>query len=327
MNVSVCLTTFNEERTIGDLIQSLLSQSKKPDEIVIVDSHSKDQTASIIRYYQKRHKFIKLITENSSRAKGRNIAVKHSENEIIAMTDAGCIAEHDWLEKITDPFKDKRTEIVAGFYDMEATTPLKKAFSVFLGITPKRFDPSFMPSTRSIAFTKTAWIKAGGFPENLEDTAEDTLFNFKAARSGIRFFRVKKARVLWHMPDTVQEYSNKIYFYALGDAKSGVWTSNVGGVTAHNIKVLTKMMVYLSGIVLFSMGTFDPFYARVFFVLLLLYVFNAFRKVFSTYDDWKAGLLGIVIQFITDYSSMAGFVGSFIPEGHERRLKKSLLAR
>ena len=37
MKVSVCITVYNEERSISKLVESLLRQSKKPEEIVIVD--------------------------------------------------------------------------------------------------------------------------------------------------------------------------------------------------------------------------------------------------------------------------------------------------
>jgi len=37
MKISVCITVFNEEESIGKLLDSLINQSKKADEIVIVD--------------------------------------------------------------------------------------------------------------------------------------------------------------------------------------------------------------------------------------------------------------------------------------------------
>ena len=64
MNVSICLTLKNEEGSIADLLNSLLNQSKKPDEIIIVDGGSEDTTLDLIRHYQKKDKRIKLLIEN-----------------------------------------------------------------------------------------------------------------------------------------------------------------------------------------------------------------------------------------------------------------------
>src|SRR3989304_5681633 len=103
MKLSVCITVLNAEGLIAPLLQSILSQSKKPNEIVIVDGGSKDNTVEIIKHFQKKNKSIRLLLEKCLRARGRNLAVEISNNDIIAMTDAGCIAQKDWLEKITAP--------------------------------------------------------------------------------------------------------------------------------------------------------------------------------------------------------------------------------
>ena len=76
MNISLCITTFNEEGSIGSLLNSLLSQTRKPDEILIVDGGSTDKTIEVINHYQKRFGKIKLLKEKCTRAKGRNLGVE-----------------------------------------------------------------------------------------------------------------------------------------------------------------------------------------------------------------------------------------------------------
>ena len=167
MNISICITVLNEEESIGKLLDSLLVQSKKASEIAIVDGGSSDKTVEIIRHYQKKHSFIRLIIEKSSRARARNIAVDFAKSEVIAMTDAGCIADSDWLKNITTPFETGKVDVVAGFYKMVGKTNFQKAESVFMGVTPRKFNHKFLSSTRSIAFTKKIWDEVGGFPEKV----------------------------------------------------------------------------------------------------------------------------------------------------------------
>ncbi len=84
MKVSVCITTFNEEQSIEKLLKSILSQTKVPDEIVIVDGGSTDKTVERIRNYKK----VRLIiSKGTSIAKGRNLAVKKAIYSMIAMTE------------------------------------------------------------------------------------------------------------------------------------------------------------------------------------------------------------------------------------------------
>ena len=132
MQVSVVVTVFNEEASIKALLDSLLHQTKKPDEIVVVDGGSTDHTYELLKSYREKHKTIKLFREKGSIAHGRNKSIKHASFDVIAQTDAGCVAKNDWLEKITKPFEDPNVGLVAGFYHMCAATPFQKAAALFL---------------------------------------------------------------------------------------------------------------------------------------------------------------------------------------------------
>ncbi len=306
MKVSVCITTLNEGRFISSLLDALLLQSKKPDEIVIVDACSTDNTIEIIKDYQKKSKRIKLIVKKCSRAEGRNLGIALSKNEIIAITDAGCVPKKDWLKKIVGPLKSKNVDISAGFYRMLAFNSLEKAFTVFLGTDAKSFGRNYLPATRSIAFKKEAWRKVGGFPERLKDTAEDTVFNYKCVVSGLRYARVKDAQVDWKMPSSLSEFSKKIFKYAKGDAESGIWLHPLKGFKSHNIKALLVVSRYLVGI-LITIFLFKGNLALI-IGLLASYFYYAFRKVYVKTASLVSGIWGVVVQIIADFCVMAGFM-------------------
>ncbi len=301
MKVSVCITTFNEERSIKSLLKSLENQTKKADEIVIVDSESTDSTVGIIKKYRK----VRLIIKKCSRSRGRNVSIGKAKYNIIAMTDAGCSLQSRWLERITEPFKDSEVDIVAGFYKMETKTSFQKALSVFLGKID--FDNKFLPSTRSIAFTKKIWRRVGGFPENLNDTAEDTIFNYKAIKKGAKIVRVKNAIVYWSIPQDIKTGMKKIYLYAKGDAKSKLFWHPTKKLRSHNIKVLLVFLRYFVGLVFILLAFNNRFFLIPIGFFLIFYIFWAFYKVYKRFGDLKAGVWGVVIQFLADLSVMAGF--------------------
>lgn len=312
MKVSICITVFNEEDSISKLIESLINQTKKADEIVIVDGGSKDKTLEIVKHYQKKFKYIKLLAENCTRAHGRNLGVEIAKNNIIAITDGGCVADKEWLKNITKPFETSRVDIVAGFYRMIGKNNLQKAESVFLGVTPRKFDHNFLPSTRSIAFTKNAWDVVGGFPEDNNNSAEDTDFNYKAVKLGLNYSRVKNAIVEWGIPVTLKDFYEKIKAYAKWDVRYGIWWHPTQQLMSHNIKSLSKFLRYFIALVLVVLSIYDTRLFPILLIYILSYLIWSYRKVFLEFGDWKVAIWGPVVQVVSDLAVMQGFISGII---------------
>jgi cellulose synthase/poly-beta-1,6-N-acetylglucosamine synthase-like glycosyltransferase len=288
--VSVCVTTFNETgERVKKLLDALSKQTLKPDEIIIVDAKDYD---------------------NCSRSKGRNIAIKKAKNEIIAITDVGCLPHSDWLEKLVKPFDPttsrlRGASVVSGGYKMVAKNNFEKAESVFLGVKQNDMDKDFIPSARSMAFTKTIWKKVGGFPEDLDDTAEDTVFNLNLIEAGAKFVTVKTAVIEWEMPATIKEFAKKIHKYAKGDAQSGIWWHPVKKWRTHNIKVLTIFARYIVAIATI---------AKLLNYSMTLGYSSAIALI-CIYSLWaykKAGLWGILLQFVSDFAAVSGFLNGIV---------------
>jgi len=172
MKVSIIITVKNEENSITRLLDSLKAQTRQPDEIVIVDGGSTDRTVEIIRSYYDALPIKLLVKPGANISQGRNEAIRAASGEIIASTDAGVRLVPNWLESLLRPFEEGAA-VVSGFFlpDVEG------AFETAMGATvlPDLSDinpQKFLPSSRSVAFTKEAWEKVGGYPEWL-DYCED----------------------------------------------------------------------------------------------------------------------------------------------------------
>ncbi len=313
MKISVICTVLNEESSIRALLNSLLKQSLKPDEIVLVDGGSKDRTREIIGEYTKKNRRIRLYVERGSIAHGRNVAVRDAKNDIVAQIDAGCVARKDWLKKIIQPFSSNEVEVVAGFYEMIGDTSFQRAVAPYHGVPVARYDPRvFLPSGRSLAFRKDVWEKVGGYSESLERAGEDTLFNYKLLKMGVKIVRVPEAIVYWELPKNYLESLKKFYYYSKGDAQAFIWWHPAQRLSTHNIKVLTIFMRYFFALILFVAGIYEAIFMQILFILGVFYSCWAIQKSEDVVRDFRAKLWLPVIQFSSDLSVMVGFLSGLL---------------
>lgn len=221
MKISLIFTAYNEEKHIHTLLQSIAKQIQLPNEVVIVDSQSTDKTVDIIKRFKDKVPFpIRIITKKTNRSEARNLAINKAKYAVVAVTDAGCVLDKQWLRKITQPLLDSNYQSVAGYYLPITDTPLQQAIAPFVAVMPRNFDSAtFLPSSRSVAFTKQAWEQAGGYPEDLE-YCEDLIFA-RRLKERTRMYVEKGAIVYWIQNDSYLSFFKQIKNYARGDIEAG----------------------------------------------------------------------------------------------------------
>jgi glycosyltransferase involved in cell wall biosynthesis len=227
--VTLITTLFNESQNILRFLESYKNQTKYADEFIIVDGGSRDGTEEIIREYSSKNPELNIriiVDTKCSRkytsgpiAKGRNIAIENARNEIIAVTDAGCILDNNWLEEITKPFDTINVEVVSGWYQALTDNQFQRIYSdLFIPKVQTLDTNNFLPSSRSIAFKKECWKEVGGYP-TATYTAEDTMFDLSLLNRGFSFVFEEKAIVFWECPNTLAAARLKSYDYAYGDGQ------------------------------------------------------------------------------------------------------------
>ena len=108
--ISVIIPTYNREDYISETIQSVLNQTYKDFEIIVIDDGSTDNTKKRLEPYLSK---IKLIEQrNHERAVSRNKGVKNSSGEYIAFLDSDDLWAKDKLEKQVEVLDNKRDTIL-----------------------------------------------------------------------------------------------------------------------------------------------------------------------------------------------------------------------
>lgn len=226
LRVSLVATVLNEAETLSEWWRSILSQTRLPDEAVVVDGGSRDGTAERLRELAAEAPFpVRVeVLPGSNIARGRNHAISLASHPVIAVTDAGCVLDQRWLENLVVPFReDPEVRLVAGFY-----LPLARSWfeavsaCVTLPLPDEVREDRFLPSSRSLAFRREVWEKAGGYPEWL-NIGEDMYFNHRWKELGIKHRLRRDAVALWRMRPDLPSLLRQYFRYARGDGESGMY--------------------------------------------------------------------------------------------------------
>lgn len=221
--ISLVCTVRNEADNISALLDSMLAQTRPPDEIVINDCGSDDSTAAMVATYASREPRIRLVAGGHNIPSGRNNAIAAASGTIIACTDAGLVLDHDWLAHIVAPIERGEADHVGGFF---RPAP-QSLFELVLGATnyrhPDEIDPAlFLPFGKSMAFRKTVWEDVGGFPE-WASHCEDLLFDRAIEQAGYRRTFVPQALVAFRPRPSLPAFAQQYFSYARGDGIGGLW--------------------------------------------------------------------------------------------------------
>jgi len=239
MRVSVVATVLNEADSLSRLLDSLAAQTRLPDEVVICDGGSTDSTQSVLEA-ETRLPLRIIQRPGANISQGRNAAIHAATGDVIAVTDAGVRLSPHWLEKIIAPLEnidaDTRTQAVAGFFVPDPETAFETAMGATVLPDLRDVNPAhFLPSSRSVAFRKSAWAAVGGYPEWL-DYCEDLIFDFRIRDRYGPFVFVPEATVRFRPRSSLHAFFVQYYRYARGDGKADLWRRR------HLIRYLTYLV-------------------------------------------------------------------------------------
>jgi glycosyltransferase involved in cell wall biosynthesis len=316
VKVSVIVTVLNERTAIERLLQSLESQSRPPDEVIIADGGSTDGTLATLNTWAASGwlplRVLKKPAANIS--EGRNAAIAAATGEIIAVTDAGVRLERGWLEALVAPFENDRPDrfvaVVSGWFVADPQTLFETAMGATVLPHLSEVKPEiFLPSSRSVAFRKVAWEVAGGYPEWL-DYCEDLILDLRMRDLYGPFLFAPEARVHFKPRSNLQAFFKQYYQYARGDGKADLWRRR------HAIRYLTYLV---GGPLLVALALLhSPWWWLALLVGAAAYTATPYRRLWPLLAPYGfinkavALLLVPVIRVVGDVAKMLGYPAGLV---------------
>lgn len=157
--ISVIIPAYNEEKYIGNCLQSIRNQKFKDYELIVVDNNSTDNTSKIAVSFGAR--VVKEPKQGMTPARERGF--REAKADIIARTDADTIVSPNWLKTINDTFK-KHPEVIAmtGPWLSSNNIPheITNSYSYFLSVTlGKLMSGHIFLAGPNMALRKSIWEK------------------------------------------------------------------------------------------------------------------------------------------------------------------------
>ncbi len=306
--ISLIVTVRNEEESLPILLGSLEAQTRPPDEVVFLDGGSHDGTVALLRTWGAKQSFPVIVLEEpgANIARGRNLAISASAHERIAVTDAGVSLEPDWLEglcrRLSAPDKP---EFVAGVFRGRAESVFQAAMSATtLPLPEELVEGRFLPSSRSVAFTRSAWSRVGGYPE-WAAFCEDLLFDLALLAGGHSPVIAREALVHFAPRRSLRAYWRQYRNYAMGDGQTGLL------LRRHVIRYVTYL-VLVPGLAWLS-ATQSRWWLLGFVLGGLLYLRPAWRRLPALTPGWPrrrrllSALLVPALRLWGDLAKMVGY--------------------
>lgn len=221
--ITIIIPCYNEAESIGSCLESVLLQTSKGWECIVVDDGSTDATISVVESFSKKDSRIQLFKQaHSGPAKARNLAASKARGEILVFVDADMVLDKNYLEALCIPIIEDRvlgtftrSEIVGNWEN-----PWARCWNYeYTKSKTNRRVPKNHPNTSKVfrAITKSAFDSVGGFDDagyNDDWTLSKKLKQEAAAAD--------KAIVYHHNPATAGEVSLQATWIGKRDFKFGL---------------------------------------------------------------------------------------------------------
>ena len=300
VKITVIIPARNEEENISHCLDSVCNQSYPTAlfEVLVVDDHSTDNTATIVKSYaDKNVTLISLkdfVTDelNSYKKKAIEIAIAQSTGELIVTTDADCFVKENWLQTIAAFYEQYDPAFIAAPVAIDCSNKFIEFFQgldfmTLQGITGASVYKKIhsMCNGANLAYTKKVFEEVGGFTgiDNIASGDDMLLMHkiYKLYPDKVMFLKSKEVIVKTAPVHSVAAFFNQRIR----------WASKADKYDDKRIFAVL-LLVYLVNVLLLALPVISVFIKPVFSINLY-----PFTIVFTVLELW---VFLLIIKTITE---------------------------
>jgi peptidoglycan-N-acetylglucosamine deacetylase len=186
--ISIVIPAYNEQKTIGQTLDSLAVQkTQHPFEVIVVDNNSTDKTVKIVNAYRTRLDITLIEEKRKGRSPARRAGFAAARGDIIFSTDADVVVPPDWIGKMASYFADPSIAAVTGICRInDCGWLINTIVNLYQIVSTVIYNSIFHHtwlSGFSFAIRKSIYEQSGGFDPEL-NCHEDTELSHRVKKIG-----------------------------------------------------------------------------------------------------------------------------------------------
>lgn len=224
--VAVVVVARNEAELITRCIGSIAAQSRQPDQVILVDDGSSDDTIALAR---AAFPGIEVLAHHTrSLARNRNSGWQAAKTEFVAFLDADCEAPAHWLDSLLRAAQESGFDVVGGGNaPPQGESTHFDALAIMLdnvvgsrgsvqGQVPREPREVDHLPTLNVMYRRSALVRVGGFDAGFTQIGEDEDLSRRLAASGSRFLAIADATVIHRQRADIGSWARNMHKYGKG---------------------------------------------------------------------------------------------------------------
>lgn len=222
--ISIIIAVRNEEKHLGQCIESLLNQTYKDIEIIIVDGTSDDNTVRIAKQYERKNPNVFVFVNPAKRvAEGRNIGYNKARGEYIGFIDGHSYAKNNWIETLYKTLQNADSKVggVGSVHQNAGNEPFAIATTLALQSRLGGGNSSYR-ATRKLEEVQTAYAilykkktlydikKNNCFYNPYFVKGQDAEMNIRIIKKGYKILRNPKAITYYYKRSNIKGFWNQM---------------------------------------------------------------------------------------------------------------------
>lgn len=218
---SVIVPAYNSSKQLVHCLEALSRQTVPRDEyeVIVVDDGSLDGTEAVAKGFG----VMVVCQAHAGPAAARNCGVSCSSGKTLLFTDADCVPQRDWIEKMAECFRDAQVAGAKGVY----RTAQRGLIARFAQVEfEEKYDRMAKASyidfvdTYSAGYRRGVFLDNGGFDPSFPGTsAEDVEFSFRLSQKGYKMVFAPQAIVYHSHPSSLWGYLYRKFRFSLWRAR------------------------------------------------------------------------------------------------------------